>query len=297
MKKRRTTTRPGRKTTWAFSLVLCSILFMHVFSYNASACEPDCGPCMHWDADEGDDGECVLDSGATCSEDSDCGPECGDCTWDCQCEDRYTRCPGGYLTCYDCVAGTCEWNCTDPNLPACHLGNCVQCVSILDCDLCETCEYNQCKHPCDDCVWSEYCGDSCFCAECTVGAEDTTTCSTSNNSSECDCSINIFFPCSGSTETIVYTGNSLESCTGDDCETRNDVLCYNTYSTCEVSGLYHPLSWCTQPTPEIGDECTFNNDIPSAGCYNCAPDQFESGIETTATRGVCPFETPWPPEE
>lgn len=293
MKKRRSTTRPGRKTIWTFSLVLCSMLFMHVFSYNASACLPDCGPCMHWDDDALDDGgECVLDSGATCSEDPDCGPECGDCNWNCQCEDRYTECPGGFLTCYDCVAGTCEWNCTDPNLPACHLGNCVQCVSILDCDLCETCEYNQCKHPCDDCVWPEYCGAACSCAECTEGTEDTTTCSTSNGFTNCDCSINLFSPCGGTQTSRVYTGYSLESCTGDDCEIRNDVRCYTTYSGCAAQGLIHPLQWCVGQ--DIGPpSCTLNIEYAGPGCFDCVIDPFELGIETFETRGVCPPEV-WP---
>lgn len=180
-------------------------------------------------------------------------------------------------------------------LPGCHLGNCVQCVSVLDCDLCETCEYNQCKHPCDDCVWPEYCGNACSCAECTVGTEDTTTCSTSQDFTECDCENGPLSPCSNPKETIVYTGNSLESCTGDDCETRNDVLCYNTYSECEASGLYQINEWCTaNETGPPWKSCRSVLNFPGPGCYTCVPDQFESGIETFATRGVCPPVTPWP---
>ncbi len=351
MKKRRSTTIPGTSGIWTFSLVLCSMVFMHVFSYNASACEPDCGPCMHWDDEAGEDGECVLNTGATCSEDADCGGGCGLCdtedSCDCyasdelctgECDYCYTATSGSYYFCADddencsaptpeCVDGKCvecEWycstgqeccggtcitecdssdcmecdpdsntcvsECSDPNKPHCYLRACVQCRNILDCALCETCEYNRCKHPCDDCVWPKYCGAACTCVECTEGTEDTTTCSTSNSFTECDCSINIFSPCYGSHETKVYSGHSLESCTGDDCETRNDVLCYTTYSKCEVSGAYKALHFCVGPAGPFS--CT-TMEIPGPGCYLCVRDSFELGIETFETRGVCPTEL-WP---
>ena len=93
--------------------------------------------------------------------------------------------------------------------------------------------------------------------------------------------------------TKVYYGRSLSSCTGDDCETRYDVLCYTEYNECEVSGLYQPLKWCTQPTPEIGNECTLVLDFPGPGCFTCVPDMFDTGIDTYESRGVCPPED-WP---
>ncbi len=155
MKKRRSTTRPGRKTIWTFSLVLCSMLFMHVFSYNASACLPDCGPCMYWDVASA---QCELNAGATCSEDSECGT-CGECggspcvcsadatLCDLECDECDTSGPDTFncydddtlcdtYDCYDCISGVCEDRCVAPNDPLCDTVNdqCVECLDDPDCE-------------------------------------------------------------------------------------------------------------------------------------------------------------------
>ncbi len=191
MKKRRSTTRPGRKTIWTFSLVLCSMLFMHVFSYNASACLPDCGPCMYWDVASA---QCVLNSGATCSEDSQCGT-CGECIGGpaCYCSSDESLCnlycdecdtsgPDTYncydddslcgANCLDCREGQCVDECSDPNRPYCVANVCKQCRYTTDCPGCHTCSLGNCVHSCDlsICGWPWFCDTeySCFCVRCEI---------------------------------------------------------------------------------------------------------------------------------
>jgi hypothetical protein len=166
----------------------------------------------------------------------------------------------------------------------------------LDCVLCEECELHKCVHPCDECFSPKYCGYACACVECEYGEEDTTTCSTANNTTECDCSENIFNPCS-SGESVVYSGNSLKSCTGPNCGSAN-VLCYTTFQTCTTSGSYAPLEWCTPhdtgplPPAPWPQSCQVNLEIPGPGCYTCA-NSFNGGVQTYVPQGDCPIEQ-WP---
>jgi hypothetical protein len=219
-----------------------------------------------------------------------CGPS-GSC--ELSCITGQECCGGNCITkcesteCKECDgAGSCKSTCDDPDLPACSWGICVECVDILDCDLCEECVGYKCVHPCDDCVWPKYCGNACACVECYPGDDDTTTCSTLNNDlDECGCSMNIFNPCSGTEMMRVYTGNVLESCTGPDCTTYNDVLCYTTYEKCVASGIFKPLQWC------IAGTCEIDLEHPGPGCYGCGRDPYETGVPTYETRGVCPADS------
>ncbi len=279
MKKRRSTTRPGIRAIWTFSLVLCSMLFMHVFTYNASACEPDCGPCMHWDRDEGENGECVLNTGATCSQDSECGtcgacggspcvcsadellcdsdPGCETCNTDgpdvFDCEDDDTLCDS--YDCYDCIAGVCEDRCVAPNDPLCDTvdDQCVECLGNSDCTVdpnrtCDT-DYGQCV----ECVEDSDCGT----AEICIDKKCWQTCS---NTGECQ------------TGEVCVGGICTTPCS-DDSECSGDMICGG-------SGV------CVQPcdgesdcgTGQVcsGGVCT----NPCTGDGNCASGQVCSGSGT-----------------
>ena len=77
-------------------------------------------------------------------------------------------------------------------------------------------------------------------------------------------------------------------------DTRYDVLCYTEYNECEVSGVYQPLKWCAGG--DLHGEplwCQIILDLVGPGCLTCVPDQFDTGIDTYESRGVCPPED-WP---
>ena len=165
----------------------------------------------------------------------------------------------------------------------------------MDCELCYECTHNKCVHPCDDeCYYPKYCGYACACVECEYveEEEDTTTCSTANSTTECDCSVNIFNPCSSTEESVVYSGNSLKSCTGPDCDPV-DVLCYTTYQSCTTSGSYQPLKWCAGgDMVGVPYWCQIDLNLICPGCWTCA-NSFESGVPTYESQGDCPDEA-WP---
>jgi len=236
--------------------------------------EDDGTDCGSGDCKECISGSCVYKSGNDCEKNSDCDTD--------NCE-----------TCEDCV-------CTDSCPPLglyCILYECRECRDILDCELCELCMSHECVHPCDDCYYPKYCGYACACVECYPGPEDTTTCSGENSTTACDCSVNIFNPCSGVEESVVYSGASLTSCTGPDCSSA-DVLCYTTYQSCRTSGVVQPLKWCVSndvgppPPAPWPKSCQLNLDIPGPGCWTCT-NSFESGVPTDEPQGECPTEA-WP---
>ena len=127
--------------------------------------------------------------------------------------------------------------------------------------------------------------------ECEYGEEDTTTCSTANSTTECDCSHNIFNPCSSARESVVYSGNSLKSCTGPNCDPV-DVLCYTTYQGCKVSESINPLEWCTGAGLGGRIVCEVMLGVPGPGCWTCV-NSFEGGVPTNESQGDCPTEA-WP---
>jgi|GEM_PF-7113169 len=262
-------------------------------------CDSDCNTSQCCDNDSCVDdcptGSCCDDTccGATqCCDDGSCVTtcpgECKTCSIFGVCEDDDSECSS--VDCEDCNNGTCEDRC--PALGEhCWLAMCVQCRDILDCDLCEDCVNYQCKHPCDECYIPKYCGSACACVECEYGEEDTTTCSTANSTTECDCSHNIFNPCSSARESVVYSGNSLKSCTGPDCDPV-DVLCYTTYQGCKVSESINPLEWCTGAGLGGRIVCEVMLGVPGPGCWTCV-NSFEGGVPTNESQGDCPTEA-WP---
>lgn len=179
MKKRRIRTKPGMRAIWTFTAILCIILFMFTFSYDVSACEPDCGPCSTWDGDS-----CELNEGSECSEDSDCGT-CGDCsesspcscsadedacsgecdecdttgpdTFDCYDED--SSCDEIYTDCRYCDSGQCALDCTDSEAPLCNEVDqeCVACLDDTDCEGNEAGEVCNDDGECVECVDDEDC--------------------------------------------------------------------------------------------------------------------------------------------
>jgi len=272
----------------------------------------ECKTCQWGDCEDDDDeceGECKSCSSGVCGDDeSKCPGECDSCD-DGICVDDESKCPGECDTCDDGICVDDDWECRynwrlcetcndgecEDKCPAlgkyCDYvtGQCEVCVANFHCELCEQCNaLHECVHPCDTCQWPKYCGWACSCVECSEGAEDTTTCSTSNDSTECSCS-GIIYPCSGEKETKVYSGNPIKSCTGDDCFTDN-VLCYTTYDGCEPFGSYTPLLWCLTSGTGL-PTCTINLDIPGPGCYNCVHDT--TGFRTNEDTRLCPTEH-WP---
>jgi len=272
------------------------------------ACEPECPDC--WSGDDCDvydcdpnqeccGGSCITActgcqscDGSSCADDDDNCTGCKSCN-EGTCEDDDSECNSS--ACQECNNGVCEDSWPPLGL-YCIIGECVECRNILDCDLCQQCVNNECVHPCEDCQWPEYCGSACACVECYPGPEDTTTCSDPEfNFDDCTgCTIDVITPCSGAEDIVVYTGNTLTTCTGPDCEMRKDVLCYTTYDNC-VPGIFKPFRWCIS-SDILGEpaSCGFILDQPPPpGCYPCAPDPFEEGERTYETRGVCPLEV-WP---
>lgn len=177
--------------SWIFAVCLCSMVFMPVFSYNASACEPDCGPCMHWDAGAGENGQCKLNTGSNCGDVVIIGGEeqcsllgtCQTCdTSICDCFNDDTRCNG----CQECaddfegngicmsICTTCEqicilggpsadWFCSEP----CN-GDCETCSSatntcVGDDNLCD-------EDKCQECKPTGNCGSFCTEGECCDGS-------------------------------------------------------------------------------------------------------------------------------
>lgn len=261
---------------------------------------PTCESCV----------SCWCQCTSECCEDSDCTGECHNGCSGCNCVDDESKCPGECDTCDDgtctdhdylcnwrlcetCNDGECEDRC--PALGKyCNYdtGMCEVCVDDFHCELCEECNVlHECVHPCDDCTWPKYCGYACFCVECNYnyGQEDTTTCSTANSTTECHCSINLFSPCSSTEESVVYSGFSLKSCTGPDCDPVS-VLCYTTYETCRTSGDYQPYKWCGGDV--LPPTCVIDVYQPGPGCWTCV-NSFESGFPTYESQGDCPIED-WP---
>jgi len=266
-------------------------------------CDDDCttGQCCDDDVcvDDCPSGECCngtcCDSGNCCNSTTCCSNSDDICCTDSGsycCESGKTCCEGNCCDLgIECCDGDC---CNDPSKPNCHLDTmCVECSDALDCDLCEDCVGFNCVHPCDSCNWPKYCGYACVCVECNYDSqeEDTTTCSVENSTSECDCSHNIINPCSSSEESVVYSGNSLKSCTGPDCDSV-DVLCYTTYQECNTSGSISPLEWCTGVGPGLQLVCEVMLGVPGPGCYTCV-NSFEAGVPTYESQGDCPIED-WP---
>lgn len=296
-------------------LLLLVCFLLSGFTMPAIACPPPyCGSCCHWEGPV-PGGSCQLNTGADCGDCSGCGGECYTCSG-CWCLDDESKCSG----CKRCSVGTCvdadhkcSWRfCQDCNDGECEdrcpalgkhcdsdTGSCEECVDVLHCELCEECIFHKCVHPCDDCDPPKYCGSACACVECEYveEEEDTTTCSTANNTTECDCSINIINPCSSAEESVSYSGNFLKSCTGPNCGSDN-VLCYTTYQSCTTSGSYQPLHLCIgndvgpPPPAPWPSSCTLNLDIPGPGCYTCA-NSFSAGVPTYESQGDCPIEL-WP---
>jgi len=234
-------------------------------SGESCSCQPNCGTNEH----------CCTDAGEYCCPD---GKEC--CEGDCCGSDQHC--------CTDATDGYC---CDDGKY--CWYGFCVECRDLLDCELCEECIGYNCVHPCDECYYPMYCAYACACVECYPGEEDTTTCSSANSTTECDCSMNLLNPCSSAAESVVYSGASLTSCTGPDCSSK-DVLCYTTYDECKVSGSYQALKWCSGN--DVGPPtCQIILDLPPGpGCWTCV-NAFESGDPTHEPQGECPTEA-WPEE-
>jgi len=271
-------------------------------------CESSCpeGQCC-------EDGTCVSSCSSGCCDDGTCVSSCG--TWPACCDDgecvdhcSYIEgkecCGGNCITecdaseCMECdhASGTCVSECSGTT-PHCNFGMCVECRDRVDCEICEDCVGFDCVHPCDNCVYPKYCGSACSCVECSYGEEDTATCSTTQSTTGCDCSVNLVSPCSSGEESVVYSGNPLRSCTGPDCESTN-VLCYTTYQTCTTSGGYAPLEWCLShdvgapPPAPWPHSCGINLDLPGPGCYTCA-NSFNAGVQVSAPEGRCPTEH-WP---
>ena len=256
-------------------------------SANCETCfEGSCIECFYG-------GECTSCQGGSCVDDeSKCPGECDTCD-DGTCTDHDYEC--NWRLCETCNDGECEDRC--PALGKyCDYdtGMCEVCVDDFHCELCEQCNVlHVCVHPCDDCVWPEYCGAACSCMECYPGPEDTTTCSASKSEDDCTgCSMNPISPCSRAGGIVVSTGSSLTTCTGPDCEILYDVLCYTTYEECEA-GVFNPFLFCT-PSGLVGVpySCEINLEYP-VGCWPCRQDWFEEGEEVYANRGVCPPED-WP---
>ncbi len=291
--------------------------------------DDNCHTCKECISISSTHGECQYRNGYNCMTTSDCTGECescvscsceddpSKCTGECHngcsggnCVDDESKCPGECDTCddgtctdhdYECNWRLCE-TCNDgeceDRCPAlgkyCNYdtGMCEVCVYNFHCELCEECIHHKCVHPCDDCVYPKYCGYACDCVECYYGEEeDTTTCSTTQSYTECDCSINIFNPCSSNEESVVYSGNSLKSCTGPDCDPVN-VLCYTTYQTCRTSGDYQPLKWCGGDLVPPTCVLDLSAPVPGPGCWTCV-NSFESGFPTYESQGDCPIED-WP---
>ena len=230
-------------------------------------------------------GECCPGG---CCEDSDCTGECHNGCSNCQCVDDDIKCSS--IDCETCNEGVCEDEC--PALGKhCWYGECVECRDILDCELCYECENHECVHPCDECYYPKYCGYACACVECYPGPDDTTTCSGEDGDECTGCTEWPISPCSGAGDIIVYTNNSLTTCTGTDCETRQDVLCYTTYDQCEAEE-WIPFFWCKYNVPGP-DTCSFDIEHPiGPGCWPCVIDE-GSADPTYGTRGICPTEA-WP---
>lgn len=241
-----------------------------------------------------DDGECVSSCpGGGCCDDGTCVTTCpGECHY-ClggTCTDSDFEC--NWRLCETCNDGECEDKCPALGKYCDYVtGMCEVCVDNFHCELCEQCNaLHKCVHPCDTCQWPKYCGWACSCVECSEEAEDTTTCSTSNDPvSECSCSHNPLSWCGGTNETIIYSGNPIKSCTGDDCFT-DKVLCYTTYDGCVVSGSYKPLLWCLYSGTAYG--CALETSIPGPGCYNCVLDP-ATALRTNEDTRLCPTEH-WP---
>jgi len=309
-------------TSKLFMLIFFLLLLIPNVSVIAHECVPACTPCQTCEAgvcvddddlcDDcqycymgtcmpyGDCGggcpacescvSCWCQCTSECCQDSDCTGECHNGCSNCSCVDDNTECE--YFDCEICNGGMCEDKC--PALGKhclTELGLCVECRDVLDCELCEECDdvMHTCEHPCDDCDPPKYCGYACVCVECYYGEEDTTTCSTANSTTECDCSINIINPCSSPGETIIYSGNSIKSCTGPDCDSVK-VLCYTTYPKCKTNGSVQPLKWCGGDV--LPPTCVIDVYQPGPGCYTCV-NSFESGLRAYEYQGDCPIED-WP---
>ena len=271
------------------------------YYWNGSSCVPygncwggcpECESCVN----------CYCDCTSECCDDSDC-TGCESCV-DCACVDDDDNCTG----CEDCVSGSCEdndLNCSsidcetcnegvcEDECPAlgeyCWYGDCVECIDVLDCELCYVCIHHECVHPCDECYYPKYCGSACACVECYPGTDDTTTCSSGLSSDDCTgCTEWPISPCSGR-EKVVYTNNTLTTCTGPDCGSV-DVLCYTTYE-CEAEG-WIPFLWCKYNVPGP-NTCSFDIEHPvGPGCWSCVIDE-ESADPTYEPQGDCPVEA-WP---
>jgi hypothetical protein len=231
-----------------------------------------------------------------------CTPTGCECLADCGCGGK--TCSGCYtcsgcscvlncssIDCETCNEGVCEDQC--PALGKhCYYGSCVECRDVLDCESCYECGVtHECEHPCDECYYPKYCGYACACVECYPGPDDTTTCSGTDYDECVGCSMNPLYPCAEAGNQRVYTHNTLTTCTGPNCETRQDVLCYTTYDECEP-GPWIPLIWCVGN--DVGPpSCQIEDLLNPIGCWNCSIDPLDGGVPSFRTRGFCPTEA-WP---
>ena len=236
-------------------------------------CDGD-GNCVDDDDECSYYGYCYSCEEGECVDDNDKCSGCESCI-DGYCVDDDYNCYG----CKDCVNASCTDN--DENCDYCQdciFGECIdndnKCMTCQyclggacwdDCPSCQECVNDECVHFCDNCDFPKYCANKCVCVECYYGTEDTTTCSSGQSYTLCDCSHNIISPCSSAEVSVVYSDKSLKSCTGPDCDSE-EVLCYTTYQAYTTSGGINPLQWCLYSVPPP-DACGINPDYPGPGCY------------------------------
>jgi len=164
----------------------------------------------------------------------------------------------------------------------------VECLDLLDCEICEECIGHECVHPCDDCDdWPQYCVDNCVCKSCSVGDAALSPCSESQEDNyKCPaCTIQTTNPCSNYSmrdyagETIIYL-----SCAGDDCEPIEE-LCYTEYDcTTKTLLLAHA---CLPATPGPGDSCQIETSVP-VFCWSCGKDSTDEGTPSNVDSYECP---------
>ena len=216
-------------------------------------------------------------------------PSCTGCEecFDGVCEDEDDNC--SHSDCEICNEGVCEDKC--PALGKhCWSGTCVECLDLLDCEICEECIGHECVHPCDDCDdWPQYCVDNCVCKSCSLGDAALSPCSESlEENYECPlCTIQTTNPCSNYSmreyagETIIYL-----SCTGDDCETIEE-LCYTEYDC--TTGDVEPFHICSTGDmgPPAPKSCLINLDFP-VWCWPCEKDSTDEGTPSNVDSYECP---------
>jgi len=228
------------------------------------------GSCV--DDDDNCTGECEVCNDANCvDDDSLCTGECHDGCSGGECVDDNSKCSS--WDCEDCNDGVCEDRC--PALGKhCHMGSCVECRDIADCDLCEKCPGFECVHPCDDCDdWPQYCIYNCFCISCDLGNGDGGMCSESQDSNCPKCTIQTTNPCSNHSMKD-YTGAIIySSCTGLDCNSIEQ-LCYTEYDC--TTGDVEPLEICSSGDMVGPKSCLINIDYPS-WCWPCKKDPTDEG--------------------